>query len=106
MIIYDKASWQLDGGISPKNVVDHFTFVFLWLEKNHLLSADGEEIENMGIDISVSLTDNLVTNEGKQFLDRYYDEYLKTITYGVSENEKWLDEHLAKMTPGGAVSPN
>lgn len=94
MKIYDKAQWQIEGGISENQVIRHFEFIFNWLNKQGFLSGEGKEIIDTGIDDSVVLTDNMLTNSGKQYLDNYYDEYLREIKYGSQEDEEWLDKHL------------
>lgn len=94
MDVYDKAKWQIEGGIPEENVLNHFKFFLKWLNDHNLLSEDGKEIEEIGLDNSISLTDTMVTSKGKCFLDRYYDDYLKVIDYGISEDVQWLDDHL------------
>ena len=79
MKIIDKAAWQIDGGIPKELVVKHFQFVFLWLDKHKMLSNEGfEELED-GIDGCASLNEDLVTPEALEFLNICYDEYLKLI---------------------------
>ena len=41
MKIYDKAIWQIDGGIPSNLVVNHFKIVFTWLEKHDMLNEIG-----------------------------------------------------------------
>lgn len=94
MTIYDKARWQLDGGIPQEQVIQHFDFIFKWLKKQGFLSKDGQEIMDLGIDDTVSITDKMLTSNGKHFMDQYYDDYLKVIKYGVEEDEDWLNERL------------
>lgn len=50
---------------------------FKFLAENKLLSPDGEEIYELGIDSSASLNSSMVTKDGAQFLEQYYDEVLK-----------------------------
>lgn len=79
MKIIDKAAWQIDGGIPEELVVKHFQIVFLWLDEHEMLSDEGvEELED-GIDSCASLNEDLVTSEGLVFLDACYDKYLKLI---------------------------
>lgn len=91
--IIDKASWQIDNSANQKNVIEHFKFIFKWLEKNNLLSSDGKEILDIGIDSSISLNDKMVTDKALKFLEKYYDEYIKNIQYGINEDEKLLDKY-------------
>lgn len=48
--IFDKAQWQIDGGIPEELVVNHFNLVFLWLDKHELLSDEGKESEEFNYD--------------------------------------------------------
>ena len=41
--IYDKAVWQIDGGVPSELVENHIKIVFAWLGKNDLLSEMGKE---------------------------------------------------------------
>lgn len=91
--IIDKASWQIDNGFDKRNVIEHFVFIFKWLAKNNLLSDDGKEILDIGIDTSISLNEKMLTEKALKFLERYYDEYVKNIQYGIKEDEKLLDKY-------------
>lgn len=91
--IIDKASWQIDSGANKTNVIEHFVFIFKWLAKNNLLSSDGKEVLDIGIDTSISLNDKMVTEKALKFLEKYYDEYVKNIQYGIKEDEKLLDKY-------------
>ena len=91
--IIDKASWQIDNGLDKNNVIEHFIFIFKWLDKNNLLASDGKEILDIGIDASISLNEKMVTEKALKFLEKYYDEYIKNIQYGIKEDEKLLDEY-------------
>ena len=76
MKIYDKAQWHLDAGEKKECVLARFDAVFAFLNEEHLLTADGEEIFDMGIDESISLHERLVTEEGNRILERCYDEII------------------------------
>ena len=95
MTIYDKAAWQIDGGIPEDLVVSHFRTVFLWLHSHDLLSEEGlEELED-GIDDCAVLHERLVTEEGRDFLDACYDEYLMAVAkdkYGMDHNGEELEK--------------
>ncbi|MDO6993459.1 hypothetical protein Q5M87_05480, partial [Brachyspira innocens] len=81
--IIDKALWHIDNAANQKNVIEHFKFIFKWLEKNNLLSADGKEILDIGIDSSISLNEKMVNEKALKFLEKYYDEYIKNTQYGI-----------------------
>lgn len=93
--IYDKAVWQVDGGIPSKLVVNHFKIVFTWLNKHDMLSEEGKEELEDGIDSEASLNEEQLTNEGIDFLDKYYDKFLMAIAkekYGKEISIEELDK--------------
>ena len=92
MVVYDKAKWQIEGGIPVQNVVNHFSFIFEWLEKNDLLNEYGKQTHKIGLDEFLILCDEMVTEEGKHFLDKCYDEYIGKVEYGENENSEELDK--------------
>lgn len=70
---YDKASWHIDGGENTSEVVFRFKEIFEFLKEKDLLTPDGEETYEFGMDSSVSLNSTMVNEEGQDFLDQYYD---------------------------------
>ena len=97
MNIYDKARWQIEGGIPEKNVVDHFKFRFDWLNQYKLLNEYGKKVLMDGIDEEAILTDEMVNIGGKNFLDNYYDKYVSEIEYGVKEDPELLEQLYYKI---------
>lgn len=97
MNIYDKASWQIEGGIPENVVVTHFRFMFKWLKEYNLLSDYGLEMLEDGIDEDAILTDEMVNVGGKNFLDKYYDEYISQIDYGNDESANLLEKLYFKI---------
>lgn len=99
MIIIDKAVWQIDGGVPEELVVNHFKTVFLWLEKHDMLSDEGKEELEDGIDDCASLNEELVTKAGIEFLEACYDDYLKVVAkdkYGTDYNGSELEKIYAQ----------
>lgn len=88
--VYDKASWHIDNGESKKEVIAKFKAVFIFLNKHNLLTEDGKEILEIGIDGSVVLSSNMVTTKGNKFLSKYYD---KVIDYPSTKIEKELEKY-------------
>ena len=76
MKIFDKAQWHIDAGEDDRIVIEKFQLVFRFLEMKNLLSEDGQEIFVLGIDSSISLNEQTVTESGSAFLDKYYDEVI------------------------------
>ncbi|MDR0651674.1 MAG: hypothetical protein LBG12_00060 [Synergistaceae bacterium] len=77
MRIFDKAQWHIDAGEPAAEVLGRLKAVFQFLSDQGLLTPEGEEIMQMGIDSSVSLHERLVNAKGAKFLEAYYDELLK-----------------------------
>lgn len=76
MKIFDKAQWHIDGGEDKTAVIEKFKAVFAFLEEQNFLNADGLEILGLGIDGSISLNANMLTDEGREFLSDHYDEVI------------------------------
>ena len=76
MKVFDKAQWHIDNGENVVEVVSKFREVFSFLNTHQMLSIDGQEIYDLGIDSSASLNEKMVTQEGYDFLDKYYDEVI------------------------------
>ena len=76
MKIYDKAQWHIDAGENKEIVVAKFQAVYVFLQNKGLLSDEGREIYELGIDGSISLNERMVTDAGGKFLERFYDEVI------------------------------
>lgn len=83
---YDKASWHIDGGEKESEVVSRFKKVFMFLKEKNMLTEDGVETLEYCMDSSVSLNSTMVTEEGKKFLDSYYDNVLAQDPSMIREN--------------------
>ena len=95
---YDKAAWHIDGGERETDVIARFKDIFAFLSDKKMLSAEGMETLEFGMDSSVSLNSNMVNAEGETFLDAYYDVILnqnpKEIQKSLQESyEKYVDEN-------------
>ena len=90
--IFDKAEWQIDGGIPEDLVVNHFNLVFAWLDKHEMLSDEGKEELEFGIDSEASLNEELLTRDGIKFLDEYYDDFLALISKDKYGKDASIDE--------------
>lgn len=78
IVVYDKASWHLESDLPTG--LEHLRAIMDWLEQQKLLSDDGLEIFELGVDQEFSLTSEMVTEEGKELLDAYYTNWTKAIT--------------------------
>ena len=97
---YDKVSWHFpDGKHCPslEAAKIHFDIVMHWLESQNLLSSEGREAIEIGIDSDFSLTSYMITDEGNQLLATCYAEWTRTIQYGTRPSVKLLEDCLRKF---------
>lgn len=94
----DKAAWQIDGGVPAEKVVSHFRMMFEWLASHGMLTEDGEEELEDGIDDCAVLNDELVNGQGMAFLEKCYDDYLKAAAdfYGNDDGGSALEDIYRK----------
>ena len=71
--------------------------MFNWLKEFNLLSEYGIETFNDGIDEEAIITDEMLNDSGKRFLDQYYDEYISSVQYGIKEDSKLLEKLYYKF---------
>lgn len=77
--VYDKVAWQLDGGQEKKMVMSHFKFIMEWCHDVGILSKDGEELYELGVDDSCSLHERMFTEKGNIFMTQFYDRIANAI---------------------------
>ena len=88
-LVYDKASWHIDAGEPADRVLAHFKFIMNWCKQNNLLSEEGEEIVEFGIDDSISIHSRLLNERGNLFMAKYYDMFITANKEnGTEMNEK------------------
>lgn len=75
--IYDKAQWHIDAGEDADSCVKRIKEAFEFLQEKGMLSDEGKEMIETGIDSSISLNERMVTAQGKRFLERFYDDILQ-----------------------------
>ena len=94
MKIYDKAQWHIDAGEDPQEVIGKFREVFSFLASHNMLSDDGLEIFEFGIDSSVSLNEKMVSEEGNHFLEKYYNEVINCSAQSIGDEleKKYTDK--------------
>lgn len=74
--IFDKASWHIDNGFAEDEVIEKFTVIFTFLKENDMLNEEGLEFFADGLDDSISLNENVVNENGFEFLEKYYDKVI------------------------------
>jgi len=92
-LVYDKASWHIDAGEPVERVLAHFKFIMNWCNQNNLLSDEGEEILEFGIDDSISIHSRLLNKRGNLFMEKYYDMFISAN----SEHSFEMDEKLKTL---------
>jgi hypothetical protein len=96
--VYDKASWHIDNGENKNEVLKKMKIIFDFLNKNSLLNSDGKELFNLGINEDSSLHDGLVTNEGKEFLDKNIDKIISKSSKEIEKTLKNLYKNKTQRT--------
>lgn len=81
MKVYDKSKWHNNGENNELNIKEYFQNLMELLLKNNMLSEDGREILDIGIDNDFSLNSKLVNEKGNLFLGKNYDEILSSIDF-------------------------
>ena len=80
MNVYDKAAWHIDAGENANTVVEKFKIIFSFLKEQNMLSGEGLEIFDLGIDSSISLHERLLTSEGNVFIEKNYNDIINLKT--------------------------
>ncbi len=92
--IYDKAQWHIDAGENANSVIARIKAVFEFLNDKDLLSAEGKELLELGIDSSASLNKRMVTEKGGKFLEAHYNN---VIHYGEDKIAEGLEQEYKKF---------
>lgn len=83
--IYDKASWHIDNGCDKSEVIKKFENVLSFLNANSLLSNDGKEIFELGVDSSISINESMLNKIGNEFMTKYYDSVINDTSDTIGE---------------------
>ena len=100
---YDKVSWHFPDGTNCPSLEAakvHFDVVMRWLESRNLLSAEGREAMQIGIDSDFSLTSYMLTDKGNQLLATCYAEWASTVRYGTQPSVRLLEDCLRRIESG------
>ena len=100
---YDKVSWHFPDGENCPNLEAakvHFDVVMNWLESQHLLSVEGHEAMEIGIDSDFSLTSYMLTDKGNELLATCYADWVSTVQYGTRPSVSMLEDRLRKVESG------
>ncbi|MEZ5452625.1 MAG: hypothetical protein R3E93_07360 [Thiothrix sp.] len=97
IVVYDKVSWHYPEGKNCPSLEAakiHFLVMMKWLKENNLLSTEGEEVWELGVDADFSITSTMLNEKGKNILDKHYSIWLKTIDYSKNIDLKILERSL------------
>lgn len=95
--VYDKVSWHYPEGKDCPNIdaaKGHFQVVMKWLAENNLLTKEGKEIYDLGIDSNFSITSSMLTERGNHVFENYYSKWLKAIDYKSKDTFNDLVKYL------------
>lgn len=73
MQIYDKAIWHIDAGENSDEVLEKYRLIFFYLRNHDMLTPDGMELFDGGVDSSMSLNESLLTKEGNDYIKNQFD---------------------------------
>lgn len=97
---YDKVSWHFPDGENCPSLEAakvHFDVLMDWLKSQHLLSEEGQEAMEIGIDSDFSLTSYMLTDRGNRLLTACYAEWACTVRYGVRPSMSVLEDCLQRI---------
>ena len=97
LIVYDKVSWHFPEGKhcpSLEAAKAHFYALIGWVKENGLLSDEGEEVIDLGVDAEFSITSSMLNKKGNDILSKYYGDWLSGIKYSGDIDMKILDDGL------------
>ena len=94
---YDSVSWHYPEGKGCPSIEVaklHFGVIMGWLKEKNLLSVEGLEVVDCGIDSDFALTTTLLTPQGNRVLDNCYSQWVQNLRYGVKPMTDLLDTCL------------
>ena len=87
--IYDKAKWHIDAGEDSGTVIDKLKAVLEFLDKEGMLTSEGKEVMDLGVDSSISIHERMLTEKGINFMESNYDKIMylsaKNITIALEQ---------------------
>lgn len=94
---YDQVRWHFPEGKgcpSLDTAKIHFKVMMQWLKDKGLLTSEGLEAAEAGIDSDFALTAHMLTPRGNKVLSRCYAQWSRTIVYGQKPSVSLLDKCL------------
>lgn len=84
-VVYDKVSWHFPEGKNCPSLSDakkHFEIIMGWARDKKLLSSEGVELLEIGVDSDFSISSSMLNKEGDLFFKKKYSEFIGEIKYG------------------------
>jgi hypothetical protein len=97
---YDKVAWHFPEGQGCPSLDAakiHFEVIMRWLESNGLLSEEGREALEVGVDSDFALTSHMLSDTGTRVLARCYSEWVRSVRYGEKPSVAQLDQCLRNI---------
>lgn len=99
-VTYDKISWHYPNEKGCQNLEEakvYFSSIMSWLSDHGLLSKEGEEDIEIGIDSSFSLNSSMLSEKGNKLLSLSYDDWAKEVQYGQIPDMTILETAFSKL---------
>ena len=90
--VYDKAAWY-DNDADVQKCIIRMRAILEFFDKLNMLTAEGKEILDTGVDAATSIHSRLFTDEANLYLSKYIN---KLIRYVYKENNVWWIENFWK----------
>lgn len=85
MKLYDKAAWHIDAGEDKNDVLKRYQILLGYLAENKLLTAEGEELAELGADYSAVIHSRMLTDEGNKLIKDNIDNIITCELCDLSE---------------------
>lgn len=87
--VYNKVAWHSELE-DEAIVIRHFCFIMKWLHDNQLLSEEGEELYELGVDEDSVLHKGMLRPLGNEFMSKYYEQFMNASAADKSDMDKAL----------------
>ena len=99
-VTYDKVSWHFPEGAGCASVLEatqHLEVLMNWLACKRLLTDEGLEVLDIGIDSDFALISSMLTLDGNRLLQLRYDDWIRCLEYGKQPNVELLERNLEAL---------
>ena len=89
LVVYDKIQWHLNE--DHDMAINRMKTLLSFLNEKGLLSEEGKEILEFGVDESTSVHERMLTDDGKDFMDACYDKALGSKNFSDALSQEYSD---------------